>query len=405
MIQKIIHTIFKRRHFWRDSSFSEIAELYASRMLRILALNMTSGFTSIYLYQNGISVFHIALLWAGFYIYKALIGIPMAAVVARFGPKHSILFANLLYIPGLASLALLPTYGVAVLIPMIFFQATSAMLYQIAYLVDFSKVKSVDHAGKEIAYMNIIEKVTIGLSPLIGGILAFLATPQIVLIIAAILFGVAAIPLLKTAEQELPGQKLNFRGMPWRLITRNIVPQTALGYDVFTSGTVWTLFYAISIIGIASDNEVYAANGILTSVVLVAALAASYAYGQLIDHRRGEELLRIGAFANSITHFLRPFTNSTIAVAGLNIANEVATAGYSMSYTRGYFDNADQSGGRIVFISIMEIIGNLGAAIAALVLGILVTFLADITSMQVFFYIASGVVLLIMLARFPLYRR
>jgi MFS family permease len=269
MLRKIIHAIMLRRHFWRHATFSEIAELYMSRMLRIMALNMTAAFTSIYLFQNGYSVVFIALLWMAFYLYKVFIALPMAAIVARIGAKHSILAANLLYIPGLVALALLPQYGTICLAIMVFFQATSSALYQIGFLVDFSKVKSTDHAGKEIAYMNILEKVTMGLSPLLGGLLALFAGPQVVLVTAAILFGIAAVPLFRTAEQELPRQKLRFKGFPWRLVRPNVAAESAIGFDVFTSGTVWTLFVAITIIGVSGSNDVYAMNGILSSVVLI----------------------------------------------------------------------------------------------------------------------------------------
>jgi MFS family permease len=405
MMRKILRKLLHKRHFWRQASFSEIAELYASRMLRMLALNMTAAFASIYLYQIGYSVFFIALLWAAFYFLKFAIAMPLAAMVARIGPKHAILISNVLYIPALIALALLPTFGTLVLIGMVIFQASSSMLYQIAYSVDFSKVKSVKHAGKEIAYMNILEKITTGLSPLIGGLLAFALGPQAVIIIAAGLFSIAALPLFKTAEQELPNQRLAFRGFPWRLVTRNIPSEMALGFDAFTSGTVWTLFTAITIIGIAADNEVYATNGILLSVVLLSALGASYAYGRLIDRRRGKELLQIAAIVNSITHFLRPFIGTPVAIAGLNIANEAATAGYGMSYTRGNFDNADLSGRRTTYIGIMEALANLGAALAAVALAALTLIVSEARSMEYFFFIAAAVVLLIATARFPLYRR
>lgn len=405
MIQKFIHSFLKRRHFWRHATFSEIAELYASRMLRMLAIHMTAAFTSIYLYQSGYGVLFIALFWAAFYFFKVLLALPAAAFVARFGSKHSTLVSNILFIPSMVALALLPTYGVWMLAVMIVFQGASAMMYQIAYSVGFSKVKSVDHAGKEIAYMNIIEKITTGLSPLVGGILAFIFGPEVVIILAAVLFTIAAIPLMKTGEPVQSHQKLSFNGLPWYLVTRNLASQTAIGFDVFTSGTVWTLFTAITIIGIASNNEVYAANGILLSVVLLSALGASYAYGRLIDRRRGLELLQISAIANSITHFLRPFIGTPVAIAGLNIANEAATTGYAMSYTRGNFDNADLSGHRITYLGVIEGVANIGAALGGLLLALLVVTFGEVRAMEYFFYIAAAVVLLIATARFPLYRK
>jgi len=404
MIKSAIHLLMRRRHFWRYATFSEISELYTARLLRILAFNMASAVTSIFLYQQGYGVLFIALFWTSFYGLKVLLGLPLGSFVAKFGPKHSILVSNLLFIPALIALALSSTFGLWPLFIMLGFQALSGTLYQIAYAVDFSKVKSVDHAGKEIAYMNIIEKVTGGLSPLIGGLLAFVLGPEPVLVITSVIFAAAAAPLFKTAEPITLNQKLSFRGFPWRLIGRTAAAEVALGFDVFTSGTVWSLFTAITIIGIASD-EIYAANGILNSVVLLAALAASYAYGRLIDKRRGRDLLLFAALANSITHFMRPFIGSPVAVAGLNIANEAATTGYSMAYTRGVFDNADLSGRRVTYIAIHESLANVGACIGALTLAGLVVFFGEIRAMHYFFFIAAAVVLLIATARFPLYKK
>ena len=405
MLQKILHRILVRRHFWRHASFSEIAELYASRVLRMLAMHIAASFMSIYLYQQGYPVWMIAAFWAVFYFFKAIIAVPMATIAAWFGPKHGILISNLLFIPSMIAFALAPDYGSWLLILVVIFQGASGALYSISYGIDFSKVKSVEHAGKEIAFMNMVEKVTTGLSPLIGGIIAYLVGPQVVLIIAAFLFTLAALPLLRTAEQVPPRQKLDFKGFPWHLVRPNVIPQMAYGVDVFTSGTVWSLFTAIFIIGIAANNEVYAANGALLSVVIFAALGSSYAYGKLIDRNRGRELLKYAAIANAMTHFLRPVTGSPLAVAGLNVANEAATTGYSMSYTRGIFDNADLSGRRTTYLGIVEILSNLGATIAAAGLIVLTMFMSEQKALESFFYIAAFVVLLIATAKFPLYRK
>ncbi len=395
-----------RRHFWRYATFSEIAELYTSRMMRIAALHMAGAFMSIYLYQIGYGIGYIALFWASFFLFKAIISLPVASTVAKIGPKHAILVSNILYIPAMILFALLPVYGPWLLLPILILQATSACMYAIAYTIDFSKVKSIEHAGKEIAYMNIIEKITTGISPLIGGALAFFFGLQVVLILAAILFALAAVPLLSTGEQVKTNIKLTFRGFPWKLIREHWLAQTAVGFDVFASGTVWTLYTAVIVIGISSsNNNVYIISGLLLSVVLLAALAASYIYGRLIDKKRGGDLMRVSIFANALTHFIRPFITTPITVAGINAANEVATTGYTMPYTRAVFDNADLSGYRTTYLGIVDLIGNLGAFLAAAVLGILVLTIGETAALTNFFFIAGVIVLLVLTARFSLYKK
>jgi len=406
MVKSFIHTIFLRRHFWRYSTFDEVAELYVSRMLRMAALYLISSFMSIYMYQIGYSVAQIAFLWCGLYMFKAVISLPVARLVAWIGPKHSILISNILYIPVMVGFAMVPQFGIGLLIPTFIVQGISAALYGIAYNVDFSKVKSLEHAGKEIAYMNIFEKVTTGVSPLVGGFIAYLWGPQVAIIAAATLFALAAVPLLRTGEPVRVNQKLTLRGFPWKLLFRHSMGQFGLGFDVFASGTVWTLYVAIAIIGLStSNNNVYAITGILTSVVLVVAIVASYTYGRLIDRRRGGDLMKISTIANALTHLIRPFVQTPVTVAGLNAANELATTGYMLPYTRAVFDNADLSGVRVTYLGVSESVANFGAGMAALILGLMTLATSEAFALHNFFFIAAGVVLLILTARFPLYKK
>lgn len=404
MIRDFIQKIFRVRHFWRQASFDEVAELYTSRMLRMSALYIISSFVSIFLYQIGYSVPAIAFVWAGFYGLKLLIALPLARLVAYIGPKHAILASNIIYIPAMIAYALLPDYGVWLLPVAIVFQAISATMYSIAYNIDFSKVKSIDRAGRQIAVMNIIEKVTTGLSPLLGGLVALFWGPQVVIVLSALLFAMAAWPLFRTGEPVRIHQKLMFRGFPWRLLMSHALAQISIGFDVFTSGTIWSLYIAIFILSDSTySNDVYAIVGLLLSVVFIVAIIASYTYGKIIDRRRGKQLMIIGSFANTLTHFSRPFIITPVAIAGLNAANELATTGYLLPYTRAMYDNADLSGSRTTYLGIVEVITNFGACLSAIAAGIATLLFSVESALHGFFFLTGVVVLLVLSARFPIY--
>jgi len=369
------------------------------------ALFIASAFMSVYMYQIGYSIGHISLFWAAFYLFKTIIALPVAGLIARIGPKHSILVSNLLYIPAMISFVFLPVLGPWLLLPVLILQGTSASMYAIAYIIDFSKVKSIEHAGKEIAYMNIFEKTTTSISPLVGGVLAYFFGPQFVLVVAALLFALAAVPLFNSGEQVQIGKKLQFKGFPWRLIRQHWIAQVAIGYDIFASGTVWTLYTAVIVIGISSSNEIYVITGALLSVVLVATLISSYIYGKIIDKKQGGMLMKASIVANSITHLVRPFITSPFTVAGANIANEVTTTGYSMPYARAVFDNADLSGHRATYIGMVDALSNFGAFLAAGTLGILVLAAGSNFALTNFFFVAAVAALLILTAHFSLYKK
>jgi len=404
MIQSILHRLLQRRHFWRYATFSEVAELYASRMMRMFALRMVTTFTAIFLYQEGYSLVFIAFFWALFYAIKVPFAWPAALIAARLGPKHGTLISNLISALGMVFLPLVPTYGLPALAAWCVCQAFSGTLNDLCYMIDFSKVKNSLHAGKEIGYMNIIEKIATGISPLIGGMLAFVWGPESVMGVSVALFTLAALPLLKSAEPTMLHQKLIFRGFPWRTTWRSLVAETAVGFDVYASGTAWSLFMAV-IIFAHNGNEIYAKIGALTTITIVAALIASYVFGQLIDKRRGKELLIVATVANALTHAFRPFVVTPAMVVASNFANEAATTGYAMAFTRGMFDTADLSGHRIVYLFFIEMAANFGAMLGGVALGLLFMAFGDKLGLHSFFFISAAVVLLIASPRFMLYRK
>lgn len=404
MIQQLIHRFLKRRHFWRYASFGEVAELYASRMMTIFAFRFVMAFGSVYLYKLGYEVAEIALFWALYYAVKTVSAGGAAFVVARIGPKHGLLVANILLAAGLACLMMAPVFSLPAIIAWCFVQGIGGTLNNLCYVTDFSKVKHANHAGKEISYMNIVEKVAAGLSPLIGGVVATLFGPLWAFALSIALFVLSAVPLFHSAEPVKTHQKISLRGYPWRQTWRSIRANSALGIDIVASGIAWNLFISVAIFANDGD-ELYAKIGAFTSVSLVVALATSYLFGKLVDHRQGLLLLRSSVIINSLLHLLRPSVSTATGIVLTNAANEAVSTGYTLAFTRGEFDLADTPGYRIVYLSLMEVAGNAGATVAALAMALFATLYGSAEGLMVFYVFAAFATLLIATPRFPLYKR
>lgn len=405
MIQATIHRLLLRRHFWRYATFSEVAELYAARLLRMTANSLVSVFVAVFLYKSGYSLTYIATFYSLYFVFKLFISTPAALLTARIGPKHGMLVANLLAIPSLVALPLLPHIGEWALVIFTICQGASITLYGICHLVDFSKVKHADHAGKEISFMNIMDKIAAGVSPLVGGVIAWLASPEVTMWLAAGLFLVAALPLLRTAEPVRVGQKLSFHGFPWRETWRSLVANVGVGLDNTTTIVLWPLFLTVVVFA-SSGSSVYAQIGGLATITLFVGFIASQMYGILIDRRRGGELLRYATIANSFTHAIRPFIYTPIAAGLANVINETATTGYSMAFIRGMFDLADRSGHRIAYLLLIEVTLNIGSLLISLILlGFVMIFDSQQMALSVSFVVAAVLTLLIAFANFPLYRQ
>ncbi|HEY1085783.1 MAG TPA: MFS transporter [Candidatus Saccharimonadales bacterium] len=404
MIRQVIYRILKRRHFWRYASFDEVAELYVSRMLTTFALRFVMVFASVYLYKLEYGIVTIAMFWAYYYGLKAIFAWPSAKIAARFGPKHGLLVANILFVPAMLLLFSVDKFGLPVLLLWGVLQAFAGTLNNLCYLVDFSKVKHSEHAGKEIGYMSIIEKVAAGVSPLLGGLAASLIHPSAAILLAALFFLLSVVPIMHTAEQTRLRQKLTFKGFPWRLTSKGFVAQGAVGFDFFMTTTAWSLF--ITLIIFASDGqEIYAKLGALTSITLAVAMVSSYIFGRLIDRKQGLLLLQVMAILNAATHVFRPTVNTPIGVIANNAVNDIATTGYAMAFSRGMFDTADLSGFRIMYLFMMEIMADLGACLAALLLGALFMVFQDGMAMNVYFIVGGLMTLFIMTPRFAMYKK
>jgi MFS family permease len=401
MLQKLIYQLFRGRHYWRLASFDEIAELYTSRLITVFATNIVSMFVAVYLYRLGYSVFFIAVLYALLYAGRVPFSILVAKYAAYFGPKHGILMGNLLRIPSLIAFALVPAagpYAFWAIVAFGIFQQMSSTFYELCYYVDFSKIKHGAHVGKEIGTMQVVEKIARILSPLAGGAIASIYGPEVTLIVATVLFMLAAIPLFRTIEPTRTHVKLKFSGFPWQLSVPSIISQSASGYDSVTSGLAWTLFVIIFVFSSLGDS-VYAALGGLASLGVLVSMLAAWTFGQMVDRHRGGILLSAGTIVNAVIHIFRPFVTSSAGVIGVNIASETATSAYTMPFTRVMFDVADNSGSRITYLMFIEMSACVGGALACGVLALSVWTLGVKEGMVAAFILAAAYELIMLVSR------
>lgn len=403
-MKNIFHSILKRRHFWRYASFSEIAELYTSRTLRVVAVNLSAGFTSIYLYKTGYSLATIFLFWIVYYLYRLALILPVAKFVAHYGPKHTIFVSNILYIPAAISLSLVPSIGPPAIITWGLFTGVSMALYVIAYMVSFSKIKNVEHSGREIGYMAMLEKIASALSPVIGGAMAVYFGPQVVMWTSAVIIAISAVPLMSSSEPTRTHQKLDFKGFPWRLSYQSFKSEVAVGFDAIAASHAWGLFLTVTIFSTAG-GFVYLDIGSIAAVSVVVGLLVSFIYGRMVDSSKGKQLLFYSTLLNSVTHSLRPFVGNIFAAVGVNFASETAITGVNFARLKGVFDIADQSGHRIIFLMWLETFSIIGAMLACLVIYLLLTFLSMSLAFTLFYLITAFIVLIIATTRFPVYEK
>lgn len=404
MFKNIINNI-SSRHFWRTASFSEIGQLHIARLVRTIAINLGAGLIAVYMYKIGYSLVYISLFWVAYFMLKVVIMLPLAQLIASIGPRKSIIISNFLYVPSMIAFMFVEQYAMPMLVITVIFQTSSAALYDMGYLVGLSRLsRDSSRGGRAVAMMKIAETVAKGLSPLIGGILAMLFDPRASLVVSLLFFVLASMPLIKMVDSMKTGFRLAPRGFNWKQATQSLLVQIPIGFDYYASTTAWSLFLVVLIFA-SGGNEVYAKLGALTSLILVVSLVSAYAYGKLIDKKAGGQLLVWTAIGSVVSNLFRVFVRTPIAAIGTNAAHEMMATGYSMAYTRGMMDTANQTGYRVFYVAMTQLTVNLGAGLAALVLAVIIALLGDSIGFSVFYAITSVVVIGIAFVRFSVYKK
>lgn len=405
MTHKFLHFFIRRTHFWRTVSITEMAELYSSRMLRVMAMQMLGGFSAIYLYQLGYSLQWLVWYFVIYFAARVCMGPLVALTIARYGPKHGTLISNILFVFSAFIMVLIPTWGIWAFFFLVPIAGFSRSLYDVCYLVDFSKVKHAEHSGKELGIMQIIERVMTALGPILGGLVALLFGPIVMILVAGLLMLGSALPLFFTREPVKVHQKITLRHFNIKVAWKPMVAQIAAGLDMNASGVMWGLFIVIVVFG-SVNNGIYLQLGVLSSVALFASIAISYIYGKLVDNRKGKTLLKFSVIGDFLVYLSRPFVTTPFQVATVNVANEVVTTGYMLPALRGIFDTADGLPGyRIVYITMMTTMLVVGDTIAMLLLGCLTLFMGDQDALKNIYFILAPMILLISLHTTAVYRR
>jgi hypothetical protein len=371
--------------------------------LRLAAINIGAGFTSVYLLKNNYDLIFIMIFWALIYFSKSLIAPFAGILVSRIGAAKGTFVSNILYIPAMMALGFMPELGFISIVVFAFCMGISVTLYEVCYFVEFSIIKNPEHAGKEIGFMNILEKVAISLSPVIGGVIALVFGAPTTMWVASILFALAALPLLRKTDAAEKQQHISIHGFPWKMALPSIMAKAATGFDLVASSIVWGLFLTIYVFPNAGDN-IYVILGALSSVTVLVAIVTSIWYGKTIDKNKGGNLLKVGVVSNSMVHVSRIFISSPFDALGINVVNEAATTAQNMAFLRGMFDTADISGHRIMYLVAVDMMNNIGATVACIAMILCAASLNGPIEFRVFFGIAAFVILFVSTARFPIYK-
>jgi MFS family permease len=396
MIRKLAHRLLEPRHFWRTIGADELVELYISNMLRSLSISLLMVFVPFYLYQHDYSIPAIFCMYGVFFATKIVCDVLAGFMVARFGPKHTMILSCCLQIASAALFLSVPNFHWAVWVLGIPWGA-SASFFFIAYHVAFSKIKHTAHSGKEIGYMTIMERIGTIIGPVTGGIVGTLFGSQFIFMVATAALFASLWPLFQSKEPVIAHQKLNFRDFPLHKVKHDLIAYAGVGVENTLCINLWPLYVSL----FALTGGVYAKLGALSSAAVVASIGSAYVVGRLIDVKNARLTLQVAAILNAAVYFVRPFVTSLVPAFIVNLANESITTGYRMPFFKGVYAAADDLPGfRIVYIVSLEAMSSIAKCTAWFMLALGAQIMSVRTILIVGFMVAAIASIALMTEKF-----
>jgi MFS family permease len=396
-MKNLVTRLFGGRHFWRHASLDELGELYVSMMFRNLALGLIGIFIPVYLYTAGYSLREIFIFYAYFFATRVVMDIFSAFVVGRFGPKHTMVASYALQIAAAMLFVTLKEYNWPLYFPAILWGASTSMFF-ISFHVDFSKVKHSNQSGTELGLITIAERIGGALGPLLGGLLAYIFSPEYIFIVGSVILLIGLIPLFMTSEPTKTHQKIMFRDIGIKKMGRELVASVGVLAENNARVVLWPLYLAVFVL----VDRTYLDIGTIASLGVIVSMLMAYNVGKLVDQKKGAALLSFGAISNFVLNLFRPFVSTFSSALFITTVGEASTVSLRIPFHQGLYDSADRhQGHRIAFLSLVEFFSSVTKLFMWIFMSIIVTIVDPRTTFIIGFGIAACLALLALFQRFP----
>lgn len=384
MVRRILHRYLYRKHSWREFAFDELNQIYAAMLVRGLSLSMVGLFVPVFMSRLGYTITQILTVIVCYFAMRVIFDLAAAQMVARYGPKHTMIFGQILFAASSAQFLTLEQIAWPLWLLGLAWGASQSCFF-VSFDVNFSKIRHGDHGGKELGYIEIMSKIGSILGPVVGGVISVVFGAQYIFAISTVLLVGGLLPMLRTPEPIKLRRRLNYNGLAIRKITPHLPSFIGSSVEKTLVATLWPLYMGLFVV---PGSNVFMKIGILSSVAAALSILFAHRIGHHVDEGRGRSILRAGAYFNACLHMVRAFIGSYPVVFTANVAGELATLGHRLPFMKAYYDLVDDfKEERIVFVSVLNVFGS----IVKTVVYALLLMLSTITTGRTFFFVAFSV--------------
>lgn len=381
MVRRIIHRYLYRKHSWREFAFDELNQIYAAMLVRGLSLSMVGLFVPVFMTRLGYTITQVLIVIVSYFTVRIFFDLIAAYTVARFGPKHTMIFGQILFATSSAQFLTLDQVAWPLWLLGLVWGASQSCFF-VSFDVNFSKIRHIKHGGKELGYIEIMSKIGAILGPLLGGAISLVFGSQYIFAISTVLLVGGLLPLLRTPEPIRLKRHMDYKKFDAAKVMPHLPSFVGMSLEMTLGAMLWPLYMGIFVL---PGNSVFMKIGILSSVSALLSILMARKIGHLVDEGRGRMVLKAGAFFNAALHICRAFIGSYPLAFTSNIASELATLSHRLPFMKAYYDHVDDfKEDRIVFVSVMTMISSI---VKAAVYGMLLM-LSTITTGRELFFVA-----------------
>jgi len=271
--------------------------------LQNFAASIVNIFFGVYLYQIGIPLWEIFLIWGITFFTRCLLRPVVLPLYFRYGVRRMLIIGIICNAISFLALERVTEVGIWLGIFMLLVAITD-IFYWTAFHLYFALLGENMRRGKQVAIRNCMEFLSSFLAPLVSAILIVKINFSAIFWVGAGFLFLSGIPLFFVPDVELPEPQKFFPAVKiieksgfWLFFMDAIFSQA--------HGFTWTLVLFIFV------GKYLTFGGLLSLAVLFQMIAALF-LGQRFDRGNGKKLVPLGVILLTLTVFGRVFMTASI---------------------------------------------------------------------------------------------
>ncbi|MFC1710420.1 hypothetical protein ACFL0F_02045 [Patescibacteria group bacterium] len=367
-IEKLIHL--------KKNTPDGITAIYINTTLRTLALSLVGIFVPVFIFMQtqetfgegiAIGLYGVAIYYLVWRLIVVLMVIPASSLVSKIGFRWCLLLSSL-SLAILLFLFSLVTNNFWVLGIAVFVHAIQTSLYWLSYRSLFVKDGIMGHLGEEVGTNAILAKFAAIGGPALGGLIIAVWGFSYLFWIALVIVLISGLPYFFMRYHERNSTATLSSVIKWLKVKEHRNEEVSfIGRNIegFISTTFWPIFVFL-IVG------AYEKQGLVASLGLVVGAITTLFAGRMFDRKRSLKAFRFGVIWVSIMYFVRIFVNTLGKLVMVQIANDIASPFYWITFDSLVYERAREEDGQVLTFMVSRMIMVSVALIAVMGFAILV---------------------------------